>query len=66
MSSHLSLSKQIDKWLAKHDYPRLTMPVVCGYIPLTRHLIASASFQTAASASVQKEQPSAAGASGLE
>jgi hypothetical protein len=32
---------QIDKWLAKHDYPRLTLPVVCGYIPLTRHLTSS-------------------------
>jgi len=29
---------QIDKWLAKHSFPRLPLPVVCGYIPLVRHL----------------------------
>ena len=28
----------IDKWLAKHSYPRLQLPVICGYIPLITKL----------------------------
>jgi hypothetical protein len=30
---------QIDEWLKKNSYPRLSLPNICGYIPLTRHLM---------------------------
>lgn len=28
----------VDRWLGKHAYPRLALPVICGYIPLIAKL----------------------------
>jgi len=29
---------QVDEWLKKNKLPRLSLPVVCGYIPLVRFI----------------------------
>jgi hypothetical protein len=29
---------QIDEWLKKNSLPRLPLPDICGYVPLTRYL----------------------------
>jgi hypothetical protein len=29
---------QVDRWLAKHSYARLPLPVICGYIPLIANI----------------------------
>lgn len=30
---------QVDEWLKKQSLPRLPLPAVCGYIPLTKYLV---------------------------
>lgn len=32
---------QIDRWLKKNNYPRVTLPNICGYIPLVKHLVST-------------------------
>ena len=32
---------QVDEWLKKSNLPRLSLPVICGYIPLVRFLASS-------------------------
>jgi len=29
---------QVDEWLKKQKLPRMSLPVICGYIPLVTHL----------------------------
>ena len=29
---------QIDEWLKKNEHPRMTLPSICGYIPMTKFL----------------------------
>ena len=38
---------QVDEWLKKNKLPRLSLPVICGYIPLVTYLAKGLQARTA-------------------
>ncbi len=38
---------QVDEWLKKNKLPRLSLPVICGYIPLVTYLAKGLQAHTA-------------------
>lgn len=51
---------QIDEWLKKNKLPRMSLPVICGYIPLVSYLAKGLQSRTSSSSNPTAATGSAA------